>query len=55
MAATASSPARLLRRPMLPYYRAWREDIAQDEVDKDVKLRCPTLALWGAEFEAANP
>ncbi|MGA2999540.1 alpha/beta fold hydrolase [Bradyrhizobium sp.] len=35
-------------------YRAWREDIAQDEEDKDVKLRCPTLALWGAEFEAAK-
>lgn len=35
-------------------YRAWREDIAQDEEDKDVKLRCPTLALWGSEFEAAK-
>jgi haloacetate dehalogenase len=35
-------------------YRAWREDVAQDQVDKDVKLRCPTLALWGSEFEAAK-
>jgi haloacetate dehalogenase len=35
-------------------YRAWREDVAQDQEDKQVKLRCPTLALWGAEFEAAK-
>jgi len=35
-------------------YRAWREDIAQDEEDKDVKLRCPTLALWGCEFVAVK-
>ena len=35
-------------------YRSWREDVAQDQEDKDVKLRCPTLALWGSEFEAAK-
>jgi haloacetate dehalogenase len=35
-------------------YRAWREDIAQDEEDRDVKLRRLTLALWGSEFEAAK-
>jgi haloacetate dehalogenase len=35
-------------------YGAWREDLAQDEVDKDVMLGCPTLALWGSEFEAAK-
>lgn len=34
-------------------YRAWREDLAQDQADSG-KLACPTLALWGAEFEAAK-
>jgi pimeloyl-ACP methyl ester carboxylesterase len=34
-------------------YRAWREDVAQDQADS-ARLRCPTLALWGAEFEAAK-
>jgi pimeloyl-ACP methyl ester carboxylesterase len=32
-------------------YRAAPEDIAQDNADQDVRLRCPVLALWGAEFE----
>ena len=31
-------------------YRAGREDVAQDEADKDVKIRCPVLALWGEDF-----
>ena len=31
-------------------YRAGREDVAQDEADKDVLIRCPTLALWGEDF-----
>jgi pimeloyl-ACP methyl ester carboxylesterase len=31
-------------------YRAGREDVAQDEADKDVLIQCPTLALWGEEF-----
>ena len=31
-------------------YRAGREDVAQDEADKDVKVRCPVLALWGEDF-----
>jgi haloacetate dehalogenase len=35
-------------------YRAWREDLAQDQADKDVKIQCPTLALWGAEFQGAK-
>jgi pimeloyl-ACP methyl ester carboxylesterase len=34
-------------------YRAWREDLAQDQADVG-KLKCPTLALWGSEFEAAK-
>ena len=35
-------------------YRAGREDVAQDEADKDVKVRCPVLALWGEDFAAAG-
>jgi haloacetate dehalogenase len=35
-------------------YQSWREDVAQDQEDKDVKLRCPTLALWCSGFEAAK-
>ena len=31
-------------------YRAGREDVAQDEADKDTKIRCPVLALWGEDF-----
>jgi haloacetate dehalogenase len=32
-------------------YRAGREDVAQDEEDKDVLIGCPTLALWGEDFD----
>jgi haloacetate dehalogenase len=32
-------------------YRAGAEDVAQDTEDQDVKLGCPVLALWGADFE----
>lgn len=32
-------------------YRAGPEDISQDNEDQDVKLTCPVLALWGADFE----
>jgi pimeloyl-ACP methyl ester carboxylesterase len=32
-------------------YRAGSEDVAQDTEDQDVKLGCPVLALWGADFE----
>jgi pimeloyl-ACP methyl ester carboxylesterase len=35
-------------------YRANREDNAQDEVDADVKISCPVLSIWGAEFEAVG-
>jgi haloacetate dehalogenase len=31
-------------------YRAGAEDVAQDTEDQDVKLGCPVLALWGADF-----
>jgi pimeloyl-ACP methyl ester carboxylesterase len=32
-------------------YRAGPEDVAQDQQDAQVKIRCPTLALWGQDFE----
>lgn len=35
-------------------YRANSEDVAQDEVDADVKIACPTLSLWGADFHAVG-
>jgi haloacetate dehalogenase len=35
-------------------YRAWREDLRQDQADADQKIKCRTLALWGAEFEGAK-
>ena len=31
-------------------YRAAEQDVAQDVQDKDTKLHCPVLALWGADF-----
>ena len=38
-------------RGALSDYRAGKEDVAQDKVDRDTKIACPTLALWGADFE----
>lgn len=35
-------------------YRANAEDLAQDNEDADVKISCPTLSLWGANFEAVG-
>ncbi|MFB0488680.1 haloacetate dehalogenase [Methylobacterium sp. OAE515] len=35
-------------------YRANAEDNAQDLVDADVKIACPVLALWGADFGAVG-
>jgi haloacetate dehalogenase len=32
-------------------YRAGEEDVAQDEADKDTLIGCPTLVLWGEDFE----
>ncbi len=42
-------------RGALSDYRAGREDVAQDEADKDVKVRCPVLALWGEDFALVGP
>ncbi|OEZ99675.1 alpha/beta fold hydrolase [Duganella phyllosphaerae] len=35
-------------------YRAIAEDVAQDKVDADIKISCPTLSLWGADFHAVG-
>ena len=35
-------------------YRANGEDVAQDQVDAEVKIACPVMALWGADFEAVG-
>jgi len=35
-------------------YRANAEDNAQDMVDADVKIACPVLSLWGADFGAVG-
>jgi pimeloyl-ACP methyl ester carboxylesterase len=35
-------------------YRANAEDLAQDNEDAHVKITCPTLSLWGADFEAVG-
>jgi haloacetate dehalogenase len=33
-------------------YRANAEDLRQDLADADVKIRCPTMAIWGEDFYA---
>lgn len=35
-------------------YRANQEDNAQDLVDAEVKIGCPVLSLWGADFGAVG-
>ena len=35
-------------------YRANAEDVEQDRADADVKIACPTLSLWGADFYAVG-
>jgi haloacetate dehalogenase len=32
-------------------YRAGREDVAQDQEDAEHLIECPTLVLWGEDFE----
>ena len=32
-------------------YSAGAEDVAQDKADRGKKITCPTLALWGEDFE----
>lgn len=49
-------PMRAYRMPgavrgALSDYRAAREDIAQDDQDRHTGINCPTLALWGEDFE----
>jgi pimeloyl-ACP methyl ester carboxylesterase len=50
---------RAYRRPgavrgALADYRANAEDVAQDKVDAEKKIACPTLSLWGADFYAVG-
>lgn len=35
-------------------YRANAEDVAQDKVDAHVRIACPVLSLWGADFHAVG-
>ena len=35
-------------------YRANAEDVKQDTADAHLKIACPTLALWGADFYAVG-
>jgi haloacetate dehalogenase len=35
-------------------YRAAAEDVAQDEVDETRLIACPTMAIWGEDFEAVG-
>ncbi len=32
-------------------YRAGQEDVAQDDADADTLIECPTLVLWGEDFD----
>src|ERR1700710_1913562 len=38
-------------RGALSDYRAGAEDVAQDQADAETPIACPTLALWGEDFE----
>jgi len=35
-------------------YRANAEDVAQDLEDEDVKISCPVMSLWGADFHTVG-
>lgn len=35
-------------------YRAAPEDVLQDEQDADTLIACPTMSIWGADFEAVG-
>ncbi|OSI24355.1 alpha/beta fold hydrolase [Bradyrhizobium canariense] len=41
-------------RGALADYRANADDLAQDLADADVKIACPTLSIWGAEFDGVG-
>ncbi len=32
-------------------YRAGGQDVAQDKADRQIKITCPVLTMWGREFE----
>jgi haloacetate dehalogenase len=35
-------------------YRANAEDVKQDLADADIKIACPTMAIWGEDFYAVG-
>lgn len=41
-------------RGALADYRASADDLAQDNDDAEVKIGCPTLSIWGAEFDGVG-
>ena len=41
-------------RGALADYRAAKKDVEQDEEDKDKLIECPTLVLWGEDFESGG-
>jgi pimeloyl-ACP methyl ester carboxylesterase len=41
-------------RGALEDYRAAEVDVAQDREDQHAKIGCPTLVLWGTEFESGG-
>nr|WP_249214423.1 alpha/beta hydrolase [Burkholderia cenocepacia] len=41
-------------RGALADYRANAEDVQQDLVDADVRIACPTMAIWGEDFYAVG-
>ena len=41
-------------RGALADYRAAKKDVEQDEQDKDKLIECPTLVLWGEDFESGG-
>jgi pimeloyl-ACP methyl ester carboxylesterase len=41
-------------RGCLADYRASAEDLAQDLSDASVKISCPTLSIWGADFDGVG-
>jgi haloacetate dehalogenase len=41
-------------RGCLADYRAGPDDLAQDIADSNVRIACPTLSIWGAEFDGVG-
>ena len=52
--AGLKAAADAIRRAAPAILAANAEDVAQDQVDAEVKIACPVLSLWGADFEAVG-